>query len=102
MNSIKHLLYDYLVSVGLTETTSKYLNMLELLIALFILVFIIDFITRKLLVQLFTQFASKSKTNFDDLLGFIVQYTTVGQTVNLQILRNSQVQILPLTLQARP
>ncbi|WP_445956006.1 mechanosensitive ion channel family protein [Yeosuana sp.] len=68
MDTIKHLLYDYLVSVGLTETSSKYLNMLALFIALSILVFIIDFITRKLLVQLFTQFATKSKTNFDDLL----------------------------------
>ncbi|GGK29458.1 mechanosensitive ion channel protein MscS [Yeosuana aromativorans] len=68
MEDLKHLLYDYLVSVGFTETTSKYLNMLALGLALCILVYIIDFIIRKLLIQVFSQFASKSKTNFDDLL----------------------------------
>ncbi len=68
MDSIKHLLFDYLISVGVSETASKYLNMLGLAIALSILVFIIDFIIRKLLIQIFSQFASRTKTNFDDLL----------------------------------
>ena len=68
MDAIKHLLYDYLVSVNFSETSSKYLNMMALAIALIIIVLIIDFITRKILVQIFTKFASKSKTNFDDLL----------------------------------
>lgn len=66
--NIKHLLYDYLVSVGLTESTSKYLNMIALLIVLLIIVFIIDFITRKILLTIFSNFARKSKTNFDDIL----------------------------------
>ncbi|GAA4937235.1 mechanosensitive ion channel [Algibacter agarivorans] len=68
MDSIKHWLYDYLVSSGLSENSAKYLNMLALLLALIIIVFVIDFITRKLLVKAFAQFASVSKTNFDDLL----------------------------------
>ncbi|MBJ6368694.1 mechanosensitive ion channel family protein [Snuella sedimenti] len=68
MESVKHLLYDYLVSVGTNETAAKYLNMLLLLIGLLIIIFIIDFIIRKLLIGLFSQFAAKSKTNFDDLL----------------------------------
>ena len=68
MNSIKHLLYDYLVSVGISETTSKYLNMIALALALLIVVFIVDFLIRKLLIQVFSQFASRSKTHFDDLL----------------------------------
>ena len=68
MKSIQHLLYDYLISVGLSETTASYLNMLGLLLALLIIVFIIDFVTRKLLVTMFNQFALASKTNFDDLL----------------------------------
>ncbi len=66
--SIKHLIYDYLVSLNVSETTASYLNMLALLIALFIVVFLIDFIIRKLLIGAFTQFAKRSKTNFDDLL----------------------------------
>lgn len=68
MDTLKHLLYDYLISANFSETSAKYLNMMALAIALFIIVLIIDFITRKILVQIFTKFASKSKTNFDDLL----------------------------------
>lgn len=41
-------------------------------------------------------------TDFDDLLGYIVQDTAVGQTVQLQVLRDGQVQTVPLTLLARP
>ena len=68
MDTIKHLLYDYLISANFSETSAKYLNMMALAISLFVIVLIIDFITRKILVQIFTKFASKSKTNFDDLL----------------------------------
>lgn len=39
---------------------------------------------------------------FDELLGYIVQHTRVGQAVNLDVLRNGQQQTVPLTLQARP
>jgi len=68
MNNIKHWLYDYLVSVGISVNSAKYLNMLALLLALLIIVFIADFITRKILVRAFMKFASVSKTNFDDFL----------------------------------
>ncbi len=68
MDSVKHWLYDYLMELGTTEVTAKYLNMLLLLLALLILIFIVDFVTRRLLIGVFSQFASKSKTNFDDLM----------------------------------
>ncbi len=68
MNSIKHLLYNYLISLGLSEPISEFLNMLALAIVLIIIVLIVDFIIRKILIQVFTRFASKTKTNFDDLL----------------------------------
>ncbi|PIY12606.1 MAG: mechanosensitive ion channel protein MscS [Flavobacteriaceae bacterium CG_4_10_14_3_um_filter_33_47] len=68
MNTFKHLLYDYLVSVGFSETSSKYLNMIALAITLLLLVLIFDFVIRKILIQVFSRFASKSKTNFDDLM----------------------------------
>ncbi len=45
---------------------------------------------------------NKPIATFDDLLGYIVQYTTVGQTVQLDVLRNGQVLTIPLTLQVRP
>ena len=39
---------------------------------------------------------------FDDLLGYLVQQTVVGQTVQLQILRDGQPQTVNVTLTARP
>jgi 2-alkenal reductase len=39
---------------------------------------------------------------FDDLLGYLVQHTVVGQTIELQILRNGQPQSINVTLSARP
>ena len=68
MSNLKHLLYDYLVSVGVTESLSEYLNMIALLILLFIVMFIIGFVARKILLTVSTRLSSKSKTNFDDLL----------------------------------
>ena len=65
----KHFIYNHLVdNLNLTEASAKYLNMVMLLVVLLLFVFIVDFIIRKLLVKTFNQFASASKTNFDDLL----------------------------------
>lgn len=68
MDSLKHLLYDYLLSVGTSEVVAKYLNMLTLLLALLIIVAITDFVVRKLIRITFVQLALKTKTRFDDLL----------------------------------
>ncbi len=68
MNTFQHVLYEYLMTIGFSENLAKYSNMLVLFIALLIIVFIVDFITRKLLVKAFSKFASLSKSNFDDLL----------------------------------
>ncbi|WP_372754986.1 mechanosensitive ion channel family protein [Mariniflexile sp.] len=68
MDKIKHFIFDHLISIGISETTAVYLNMLGLLLSLLIIIFVIDFVIRKVLIGVFSQFASKSKTNFDDLL----------------------------------
>ena len=39
---------------------------------------------------------------FDDLLGYIVQETTIGQTVTLTVLRDGQQVTVPVTLGERP
>jgi len=65
---MKHLLYDYLQTIGMSEIAAKYVNMLLLLVGLLILVFSIDFIIRKIILKLFIQFATNTKTNFDNLL----------------------------------
>ncbi len=39
---------------------------------------------------------------FDDLLGYIVQETVVGQTIQLEVLRDGSQIVVPLTLMERP
>jgi miniconductance mechanosensitive channel len=68
MDFFRHLLYDYFVSLGISSSTASYLNMMALLIGLLILVFIIDFIVRRILLTMFSRIAEKSKSNFDDIM----------------------------------
>ena len=66
--SFKHIVYDYLINLGLSENTAKYLNMLGLLIALMLIVFVVDFLIRKILINAFNVFAVKSRSKFDNIL----------------------------------
>ena len=68
MENLKHIIYNYLISSGMSEDTAEYGNMIALGIITLILVFLIDFIIRKLLLGFFVRYARKSKTNFDNLL----------------------------------
>jgi miniconductance mechanosensitive channel len=65
---LKHLLYDYIVTIGFSENAAKYVNMLVLLTILLIIVFTVDFLIRKIIRSFFTKFANETKTNFDNLL----------------------------------
>ena len=68
MEQISHRIYDYLVTTGLSEDWSEIVNMLILLVGILLLLFLFDFILRRLLLGVFVRFSNKSKTNFDDLL----------------------------------
>ena len=68
MDSLKHILYDFFISLGLSDSSASYLNMIALLIGLLIIVFIIDFIVRRVLLRIFSKLAERSKSNFDDLM----------------------------------
>ena len=68
MEKLQHLVYDQLLSSGMSESFAKYGNMIALLIVFLSLVILTDFVIRKIVVKLFTKFANSSKTNFDDLL----------------------------------
>ena len=41
-------------------------------------------------------------TTVEDLLGYLVQSAQVGQTINLNVIRNGQQVVIPLLLEARP
>jgi len=68
MKDISYYFYDLLVSWSISDNTAKLLNMLVLLVALVIVVFVVDTLTRKLLRLFFSQLAGKTKTNFDNIL----------------------------------
>jgi len=88
MDTINHLLYNYLISIGLSDTTAMYLNMLGLLLILTLIILIIDLITRKLLINLFNQYSERSKTNFDNFLVANKVPRNIAHIIPLLILLN--------------
>ncbi|MCB0388050.1 MAG: mechanosensitive ion channel, partial [Winogradskyella sp.] len=68
MNELQCFFYDYFVSLQVSETAAKYLNMLCLVLILAVVIYITDYVARRILVNAFIKFSAKSKTNFDDLL----------------------------------
>lgn len=68
MLNIRHYIYDFLIAQGISETTAKYLNMFALLLALLLVAFIVDFITKRLLWNFSAGIAKRTKTNFDNIL----------------------------------
>jgi len=65
---MRHLIYDFLISQGLAESTAALLNMFLLLIGLILMAFIIDYITKRVLWRVSETIAKRTKTNFDDIL----------------------------------
>lgn len=65
---MNHILYDYLMKTGMSENLATYLNMGILLLLIFVLALILDYIVWKVLRTLSIKLARKSKTNFDDYL----------------------------------
>ncbi|MEF3079138.1 mechanosensitive ion channel family protein [Winogradskyella poriferorum] len=68
MLSIRHFIYDLLIEQGVHDKTAQYLNMLSLLVALLILAFIIDYITKRILWKFSSTIANRTRTNFDNIL----------------------------------
>ncbi|TXE20289.1 mechanosensitive ion channel [Psychroserpens burtonensis] len=68
MDKLHCYFYDYFVSIGVTELSATYFNMLCLLFILLIITYIADKLTRVLLINFFGKFSERTKTNFDDLL----------------------------------
>ncbi len=66
MNDLSHYFYQYFIKLGLTELSSKYLNLTVLLIGMLVIILVTDFIIRKFLLNLFIKFSEKTKTHFDD------------------------------------
>ena len=68
MKTISHFFYNKFILSGMSVSLAEYLNMAILLVGLLLLLFIIDFLTRKIITTTFNRLAEKTNTNFDDLL----------------------------------
>ena len=68
MQEYAHYFCDFYFDLGLSDEWVTFLNMVTMLLILGMIIIISDFISRKILVKAFTNFAKRSKTNFDDLL----------------------------------
>ena len=66
-NKIAHLLYDYLIEVGMSESIARYLNLIGLLLSMLIIVGVLDFVIKKVIRKVSVIFARKTKTNLDNL-----------------------------------
>lgn len=68
MNTIQHFFYNHLIDNGFSSTVAKYLNMLILLIIVFVIIFCVDLIVRKILRSFSVRVARTTKTDFDNIL----------------------------------
>ncbi len=66
--NISHLLYDYLLDLGMTKANARILNATGLLLGSLILVFIIDFVSWKIIRVISARIARYTKTKFDDIV----------------------------------
>ncbi|GAK96466.1 small-conductance mechanosensitivone channel [Nonlabens tegetincola] len=65
---MKHIIYDFLIENGFTPQVASYLNMLALLLLLLIIALILDFIFTLIFRRISNVVATRTKTNFDDIL----------------------------------
>lgn len=68
MLNIRHYIYDLLIDKGLSEEMATYVNMLVLLLAVLIIAFGVDYVTKRILRKFSATVAKRTKTNFDDIL----------------------------------
>ena len=68
MEKLSHWIYFELQNLGMSEAWAKHLNMLILLAVLVLVLFLVDFIIRKIIINTFGRLSSSSKTTFDDFL----------------------------------
>jgi len=68
MENIAHSFYNYFIKAGISEIWAKYMNMITLLIFSLLIIFIVDLIINKLLLNFFIKIAEKTKSNLDNLM----------------------------------
>ena len=68
MNELSRLLYDYLIKTGISDENALMVNIFLLSVISLLGLFLIDYISKKIIRVVFINFARKSKSKFDDIL----------------------------------
>ncbi|MDH7446515.1 mechanosensitive ion channel family protein [Aquimarina sp. 2201CG14-23] len=68
MEEVTRYFYTLLVSKGVSDNIAEYLNVVIGILILLVALYILDRIIRKVILNLFKKYASKSKNTFDDYL----------------------------------
>ncbi|WP_298317119.1 mechanosensitive ion channel domain-containing protein [uncultured Aquimarina sp.] len=85
MEKLTRYFYKVLVSNGFTETMAEYLNVVIGVCVLLIILFILDKIIKKVILNLFKRYASKSKNTFDDHLVINKTFDYLSHIIPLSI-----------------
>jgi len=68
MKKITRYFYELLISKGISEETSEYLNIIFGILSLIIILFVIDRVVQKIVLKIFKNYATRSRNIFDDYL----------------------------------
>jgi len=68
LKKISHVLYEALLSLGFSEQSAQYTNLVVSLILILGLIWLLDYALTKLFIYIITKFSVKTKTHLDDLL----------------------------------
>ena len=68
MKELSRLLYDYLIKTGMSDENALTVNIFLLSVISLLTLFVLDYISKKIIRVVFINFARKSKSKFDDIL----------------------------------
>ena len=68
METILNTLKEFLISIGLKASVSDWTSVLTLVFLTLLIIFILDYIIRKIIRVVFVKIANRSKTDFDDIM----------------------------------
>ena len=68
METILNTLKEFLISIGLKASVSDWTSVLMLVLLTLLIIFLLDYIIRKIIRVVFVKIATRSKTDFDDIM----------------------------------
>jgi len=98
MKDLTRYFYNLFIAKGLSENIAEYLNVFIGICILFVVIFFLDFIMRKVIIAIFKSYASRSKNTFDDYLVKNKTFDYLAHIIPLSII----IWILPILFIAFP